>query len=762
MPPNRQSANRQPRPSFIRTCVTASAIAALSVTAIHLAPVANAAPATATNLGTAYQDSYNAGSDTGYQASAEDIAKWPWLDATLTPEARAQLLVDAMDEDQLVHMLHGYSSLTGIRIGIDGPPSIGYIKAIPELRVPALVMSDGPSGLRNGEPATALPAPIIQAASFNRELAHDYGKTIGQDAADRGQDLIFGPGFNLARNPQAGRTFEYFGEDPFLAGAIAASNVTGLQDAGIMATLKHYVANNQETNRTQNNSQIDERTLHEIYEMPFRYAIEKSAPAAVMCAYNKVNGKTACGSKETLVDDLRGLHRFGGFVVTDYPAAWSELDIKNGLNVELPGQFWTSMSKIKKAVDNGTMTWEEIRGRVKETLTQMFRFGMFDHPWDEDAQDRVREITEVPAQRGNIVAQRAVEEGAVLMKNDGILPLGPQLDDKPVKHVLVVGSGAKDPMSGGGSSNVTSAVASDSAIDALAARLGEDVTIEYKSQWDPVGIKKAAATADYVIVFATQISTELIDRPNLNFLPHMDNAVKAAASANPNTIVVLQAGGPVLMPWLDDVRAVLNVFYPGQAAGEATARLLTGEVNPSGRLPQTFPATNSQFPANTPEQFPGAKAGFESRYTEGIMMGYRWYTTMDQKPAFPFGFGLSYTTFEVSAPTLATSSGSADSSLTLSMEVTNTGQRAGAVAPQVYVKKPATASVQTPHRELVAFDKVSLEPGETKTLTMEVDPMQLSVWNPQEGGYQVTPGTYIFMSGLDVDHVSGNASYTVR
>lgn len=697
-----------------------------------------------------------------YRASAEDIATWPWLNPDLSPEARADLLVAAMTEDQLIHMLHGSSSLTGIRLDKSGPPSIGYIKPIPELRVPALVMSDGPSGLRNGEPATALPAPITQAASFDRELAHDYGQAVGQDAADRGQDLIFGPGFNLARNPQAGRTFEYFGEDPYLAGVMAAANVTGLQGTGVMATLKHYVANNQETNRTLNNSQMDERTLHEIYEMPFRYAIEKSHPATVMCAYNKINGDTACGSRKTLVDDLRGLHKFGGFVVTDYPAAWSPLDIKNGLNVELPGQFWTSAKRIRSAISAGQMTWDDIRMRVKETLVQMFRFGLFDHPWDEKAQDRVRTIKPIPAERGNAVAQRAVENGAVLLKNDGILPLGKQLDGKDVNRVLVVGSGATKPMSGGGSSNVTSPASSDSAINALHKRLGDDVTIDYKSEWDPIGIKQAASHADYVIVFATQISTELIDRPNLDFLPHINNAVQAAADANANTIVVVQAGGPVLMPWLNKVRGVLDVFYPGQAAGEATARLLTGEVNPSGRLPQTFPATNAQFPANTREQFPGAKAGFEARYTEGIMMGYRWYTTLGQKPAFPFGFGLSYTTFETSEPVVTTAAGGQDDPVTVEVTVTNTGERAGAVAPQVYVKKPSTAGMTTPARELVAFDKVLLSPGESKTLQMSVEPLQLSVWNSETHSYQVTPGTYTFSAGLDVEHVKTGGTYTVR
>lgn len=697
-----------------------------------------------------------------YQPSAEEIATWPWLDQSKSPEQRAQLLVDAMSEDQLVHMLHGYSSLIGTRLKPGGPPSIGYIRAIPELRIPALVMSDGPSGLRNGEKATALPAPITQAASFNKDLAYAYGKAIGQDAADRGQDLIFGPGFNLARNPQAGRTFEYFGEDPFLAGSMAAANTRGLQDTGVMATLKHYVANNQETNRTLNNSQVDDRTLHEIYEMPFRIAIQQAEPAAVMCAYNKINGKTACGSKETLIDDLRDLHGFGGFVVTDYPAAWSPTDIKNGLNVELPGAFWTTKSQINRAVSKGQMTWDDIRGRVKETLVQMFRFKMFDHPWDDKEADRARTITEVPPERGNAVAQRAVEEGAVLMKNDGMLPIGTTLDGKSVSRVLVVGSGAKKPMSGGGSSNVTSPVASDSAIDALKKRLGPDIEVAYHSEWDPVGIKREAAKADYVIVFATQISTELIDRPNLDFLPHINNAVSAAAKGNANTVVVVQAGGPVLMPWLDKVRGILNVFYPGQAAGEATARLLTGEVNPSGRLPQTFPATNSQFPANTRAQFPGAKAGFEARYTEGIMMGYRWYETLGQKPAFPFGFGLSYTTFDVSEPSLAAAGGSATDAFKVSVTVRNTGDRAGAIAPQVYVKKPARAGLQTPAKELVAFDKVTLAPGEERTLTMSVDPLQLSVWNTATQAYEVPAGTFVFSAGLDVASTKGAVSYRVK
>ena len=689
-------------------------------------------------------------------ATPTSLPSMPWLDATKPAIERADLLLAAMNEDQKIHMLHGASSLIGTRIvNPNDPPSIGYIPAIPELRVPAFVMTDGPTGLRNGEKATVMPASIAVASSFDPAVAQETGTAIARDASSRGQDLLFAPGFNLARNPLAGRSFEYYGEDPLLAGKLAAATTSGIQQAGVMATLKHYVANNQETNRTQNSSNIDPRTLREIYEKPFQIAIAESSPAAVMCAYNKVNNTPACGNRDTLITDLRERMGFDGIVVTDYPAAWSPTDVKNGLNVELPWSFWTSPLLVRQAIAKGTMTWQDVDQRVRETLVQMFRFGLFDHPWDDNRNDRVREIKAIDPAPGNAVARDSLERGAVLLRNERqTLPIAS--GDAAPQRVLVVGEGAKKSMAGGGSS-AGNAIVSDQALTQISKRLPNSKVI-WKSAWDPVGIASEARQSDLVIVFATQISTELLDRPDLSFLPHMNNAVWQAAKNNPSTVVVTQIGGPVLMPWLDQTAAVLNVWYPGQAGGEATARLLFGETNPSGRLPQTFPASNSQFPANTPEQFPGAQLGHQANYTEGVFIGYRWYTSVDQRPLFPFGYGLSYTTFEYSHIALTNNTGTSTDSVGVNLTVTNTGTRAGAVVPQAYVSKPGEGM---PKRELGAFTKVMLEPGESQTVRLEVSANELAYWDTAADRFSVRPGTYQISVGDHVNDLRLTLPYTV-
>lgn len=679
----------------------------------------------------------------------------PWLNSALSPANRADLLLAAMSQDQKIHMLHGASDLVGIRLTNAGdPPSIGYIPAIPELRIPAFVMTDGPTGLRNGEKATVMPASISVASSFDPQVARATGEAIGLDARQRGQDLLFGPGFNLARNPQAGRTFEYYGEDPFLSGKLAAASTQGIQSTGVMATLKHYVANNQETNRTLNSSNIDPRTLREIYEKPFEIAVKESFPAAVMCAYNKVNNEPACGNRGILVDDLRTRMGFQGIVVTDYPAAWSPTDIANGLNVELPWSFWTSGHKIRGAIADGAMSWADVDQRVRETLIQMFRFGLFDHPWDETRNDRVRPRTDIDPQRGNAVAQDGLEKGAVLLRNNGILPL--DSGTKAPSRVLIVGDGAKKFMAGGGSS-AGAAIVSDQALAQITKRLPHS-TITWKSEWDPAGIDAAAKNADIVIVFATQISTELFDRPNLDFMPHTNNAVTIAAKNNPNTIVVTQIGGPVLMPWADQVAGILNVWYPGQAGGEATARLLFGEVNPSGRLPQTFPASNSQRPANTGDQFPGSSAGFQTHYTEGVFIGYRWFSTVGQTPLFPFGYGLSYTTFDYGGLAIDTPTGGPDQPVSGTIRITNTGPRAGSVVPQIYVSKPGDGM---PRRELAAFAKVHLEPGQSADVPFTIAASELAYWDIAANAFVVRPGEYQISAGDNVSDIKATQPYSV-
>lgn len=569
---------------------------------------------------------------------------------------------------------------------------------------------------------------------------------------------MFSPGFNLGRNPTAGRTFEYFGEDPYLAGTTAAAHVNGLQSTGVMATIKHYVANNQETNRTQNSSNIDPRTLREIYEKPFQIAIEGSEPAAVMCAYNKVNNDPACGNKSTLTDDLRRRMGFTGTVVTDYPAAWATSDVRDGLNVELPGSFWTSQVMVNGAIGRGELTWDDVKTRVRETLTQMFRFGLFDKPWDATNGDRRRGVSQLPVDRGHAAALRAAESGSVLLKNDGILPL--RSGDGAPARVLVVGEAAKKTTSGGGSSQVVAPLAPDSTLDQIARRL-PSAQVVWKSEWDPAGIALEAPKANLVIVVAASGRTELFDVPTLDFPLQVNNAVWNASQRNPHTVVVTQVGGPVLMPWLDRVGAVLNVWYPGEAGGEATARLLFGDENPSGRLPQTFPARADQKPASTANQFPGASLGFQANYTEGVFMGYRWYDKAGQKPLFPFGYGLSHTTFSYSDLRLSSSSGAPGDAVRASVTLTNTGSRQGAVVPQAYVGKPSTPDVQTPPRELGAFAKVTLRPGESRRVELTIEPRQLAIFDVGRNDFVVRPGAYTIGVGDNVAAVGATATYTV-
>lgn len=699
-------------------------------------------------------------------AVADDtyLEKCPWRNRNLSTEKRVELLMAKMTPEHLINMSHGNSNLLGIRPPGEngGPNSIGYVKAIPELCVPALVMTDGPSGLRNREKATEMPAPIVQGASFDLNIAELVGKAIAEDSRDRGQDLLFGPGFNLGRNPAAGRTFEYFGEDPLLSGQLAAANANGLQKTGIMATLKHFVANNQETLRTINSSNMDQRTLHEIYEKPFLIGVQGSNPASVMCAYNKINGVYACSNHQTQVEDLRGRMGFKGFVVSDYPATHETTDLSNGLNIELPKSVHVTLKKVEDAVAANKMTWNEVKLRVKETLTQMFRFGMFDQPWDEKAKDRKRTMVDLPVDRGYQYALKTIEAGAVLMKNDGILPLNPE--KLKGKKILVVGEGAKHSISGGGSSGVSS-IKKDSLLEELKKAL-PNTEIIWRSNWNPAGIAIQAKRVDLVIAVASVISTELIDRLNIDFFPHMNIGMNAAVKNNPNTVVVTQIPGPTMMPWSDKARAIINVWYPGAAGGIGTTNLLLGKTNPSGRLPQTFPADPKEIPASTTRQFPGEKVSTESYYDEGVFMGYRWWEQYNKPVAFPFGFGLSYTTFKYSDAKLLTTQGNSTDNVKVSVVVQNTGKVAGAVVPQVYVGKPSTSDIPTPPKELGAFGKVFLKPGEAKRVEFTVLPRELQVYDVKAkngvGDYVVRSGVYKIYVADNVNDVKASFDYTVK
>ncbi|HKN97089.1 MAG TPA: glycoside hydrolase family 3 C-terminal domain-containing protein [Pseudonocardiaceae bacterium] len=663
----------------------------------------------------------------------------PWLNPDQTPQARADELLAAMTLADKVNMLHGVDTSTA------PIPTVGFIPAIPRLNVPAITMTDGPAGVRDGrDKSTELPSPSAEAASFDTNVAQLYGSVLGGDARDLGQDQVFGPGMNIQRVPVNGRDFEYYSEDPFLSGTIGGADVRGIQSQGVIATVKHYVGNNQETNRMSISDKMDDRTLHEIYEKNFGVAVADGDPGAVMCSYNQINGSFSCDNSETL-GSLRSQFGFDGYVVSDYPATHATTSIADGLNVELPTGVFNTLANVRAALANGSITMAEIDARVRETLIVLFRFGFFDHSFTRQPIDQAAD---------DAAAQRIEDDSAVLLRDQGsVLPITGK-----DTNIAVIGAPAKTSAQGGGSSQVNP-LSVDDALDAITARAGAAATVSFADGSDLTQAAATARAADVALVFVRDNESEGSDRTSLTLPNNQDALVEAVAAANPRTVVVLQTGSAVLMPWLSQVSGVLQTWYPGARGGAATAQLLFGDVDPSGKLPQTWPAAEHQVPASTPAQFPGA--GGVADYSEGIYVGYRWYDEFHQTPLFPFGYGLSYTSFRYGDLKLKHGDGDSGDPVTLSFTVTNTGHVAGAEAPQVYVAKPDRLA-DTPPKELGAFTKVSLQPGQSRTVTLTIDPRELSYWDSGAQAFTVQDGTYRIMVGGSSASLPLSATYQVR
>ncbi|MGI8417369.1 MAG: glycoside hydrolase family 3 C-terminal domain-containing protein [Nakamurella sp.] len=676
--------------------------------------------------------------DSVVPAVAADSSQ-PWMNSQHSPASRAAELLAAMTLADKVNMLHGVDS------SLSPVPTVGYLPPIPRLHVPAITMTDGPAGVRNGRKATELPAPISQAASFDTAVATAYGAVEGTDARDLGQDQLFGPGMDIDRNPLNGRNFEYFSEDPLLSGTIAGADVTGVQSAGVVATIKHYLANNQETNRTSISANVDDRTLHEIYQKNFGIAIADGHPGSVMCSYNRINDVYACSNAATLITALRQQFGFDGYVVSDYPATHATTDLANGLNIELPTGVQFTLAAVQAGLAAHQITIADIDQRVLETLTVLFRFGIFDRPLT---------VAPIDVDADNAVAQHIEEQSAVLLKNDhAVLPVA-----AGTASVAVIGTTAKTSAQGGGSSQVNP-LSVDNAYDAIVSRAGSATSVSYNDGSDPAAAGATARAAQLAVVVVRDSSSEGSDRSTLALSGNQNALIEAVAAANPHTIVVLETGAPALMPWLSQVAGVLEAWYPGARGGAAIARLLWGDVNPSGKLPQTWPATDSQVPASTPEQYPGV--GGEETYSEGVDVGYRWYDAHNQTPLFPFGYGLSYTSFSYSQLTVNRAKGTSAQKLQLRVTVRNTGSVAGAEAVQAYVSKPDTLA-STPPRELVAFGKVTLAPGQSKTVKLTVLPRELSYWDSGAQAFTVQDGTYTIAVGGSSRSLPVTARYTVR
>jgi len=684
----------------------------------------------------------------GTAGTASAQTSCPWMDTTKTPEARAQALLDASTLDQKLRWLDEQSANDPTNLNAGGRPLPAQVPC-----TPFIAYADGPTAVVAGTGVTAFPSQTTLAASFDQALARRKGKAQGYEAFHKRRNVLLAPGLSTARTPIAGRTSEYLGEDPLLSGLMAAAVVKGFGDnpsEPVESVLKHWVANEQETDRQTSSSNVDDRTLHELYTLPFEIAMKEGKPGGVMCSYNQINGSYACNHpmlRSILKDEIG----FDGWVVTDFGATHSLTATPNslaaGLDQELNRwRFWTP-DTLKAALADGRITQAMIDEAAFRVVRAHIRAGLFDTPLPAAAE------ADVSTPANQAVAREEVEKGAVLLKNQGgILPLSTG------KKIAVIGPTASNTASNGiSAASVCGPTAPNvpctpkAPLDAIAARAGGTVT--YSNGRDLAEAASTAAAADVAIVFGYYREGEFNDRPNLNLDDGGDALVAAVAAANPNTVVVLQTGGPVLMPWLDSVKGVLETWSPGQEMGPATAALLWGDVNPSGRLPLSFPRAAADLPtAGSPRRYPGVFSnGSTTRpagsteirqvdYSERLKVGYRWYDSQGIAPLYPFGFGLSYTTFAVDQLDVPARS-AADKPFNVRFRVTNTGARGGTYTPQVYLGFPPAAG--EPPKRLVGWQRVTLAPGESQTVSVTVDPGSsahpLSIY---DGGWRVLRGPY--------------------
>jgi beta-glucosidase len=641
----------------------------------------------------------------------------PWLDAALPPFQRAEMLVQQMTLDEKILEIH--------MMDVSAHPR--EVPGISRLGIPTFKITNGPAGAGPGDtnpvpPATALPSALAMSASWDTAAATAFGQVAGQEVAHRGESLLEAPGVNITRVPRNGRNFEYFGEDPYLAGQLAAAEIQAVQAQGVLAEVKHYAANNQETNRKTINEIIDERTLREIYLPAFEAAVKQGDAAAVMCAYPKVNGQFGCENTHLLRDVLRGDWGFEGFVQSDYTATHSTVPAAlAGLDLSMRNDFYGA--PMKAAVQNGQLSESVVDQMLIRRFGEMFKLGQFDNP---------RTVTTIPAKPDGAIARSIAEQSAVLLKNSkNRLPL----KASSLKSIAVIGPYAGAAHTGGSGSSAVTPLYTVKPVDGIKAAVGSRVKVSYNSGSDTTAAANLAKSADAAIVMVGNRDKEGADRANLSLSGNQNSLVSAVAKANPRTVVVLKTGGPVLMPWLSSVPAVLEAWYPGEEDGNVVADLLFGKANPSGKLTMSFPKDEGDTPAHTSSQYPGVDG--TATYSEKLQVGYRWYDAQNVAPLFPFGYGLSYTTFAFANLTVT--------GTTVEVDVANTGSRAGADVVQVYVSAPAAAG--EPPKQLKGFAKVTVQPGQSKHVTVALDPRAFSVWNTSTGAWTAVPGQHKVLVG---------------
>jgi beta-glucosidase len=824
----------------------------------------------------------------------------PWMNTQLAPAKRAALLVAQMTLDERIAEVHG----AGYPTPFNGAGFAGVVPANTRLGIPALYLADSPVGVGNGSTGvTQWADSSALAASWDTALATAYGKAYGAEQAGKGHNIALAPTVNILRLPLWGRAPETFSEDPYLTAQTGVSAIKGIQSQHVIATVKHFVANNQEVLRSSIDTIVSQRALQEIYEPAFRAAVQTAKVGAVMCSYNRVNGTYACENGEDLTDTLRDAWKFDGLVMSDWAALHSTVKAaRSGLDLEMPGaaddahltpvdQIFGSFfnSKLKNAVLNGSVRMTTLNGMVSHIFTAMFRIGLFDHPLPAPATVK---NTDVSTGGHRALSSKIAQTGAVLLRNSkAALPLS----TRTVHSIAVIGDAADEhpQTAAGGSAAVLPSAPVVSALAGITARAGAGATVthargtlgvgalpavpasafpsglqvqyfanadlsgapastgtvpslditgtpapvaslptwsarytgsftapaagDYRFSlsaganvqvwvdgtpvvsftpmreasrnglitltagahqirvdvtpfqatlvgvdlfgvtaglhlgWQPqenllIDQAAAAATAaDVAVVVVSDPTSEGMDRSTLALPADQDKLIAAVAAANPRTVVVLNTASAVLMPWLHDVAAVLEAWYPGQTGGTALARLLFGDVNPSGKLPVTFPASDAQGPARSTVEYPGD--GSDVYYTEGLQVGYRWYDAQHQRPLFPFGYGLSYTSFRFGHLQVKKSG----SQYVVRVTVTNTGKSVGADVAQLYVGFPTSAH-EVP-RQLKAYAKVSLKPGQSRRVTLTLARQGLATWDSLATGWTVHAGTYHLFVGDSSRHL---------
>lgn len=637
-----------------------------------------------------------------------------------------------------------------------------HTKAVERLGIPSMMVSDGPHGLRKQEvqsgnlginesiKAVCFPSGSCTACSFDRDFIEEMGEALGDECQAEGVAVLLGPAANSKRSPLCGRNFEYFSEDPYLSSEMAKHHIMGVQSRNVGTSLKHFAANNQEHRRMTSSSDMDERTLREIYLASFEGAVREAKPWTVMCSYNKVNGTFASENHKLLTEILRDEWGFDGFVMSDWGAVNDRVKgVLAGLELEMPASAGMNDAKIVEAVKSGTLDEKILDTAVERILNILFRY----------EQNKKTGVV-FDKETHHELARKVARESMVLLKNDGVLPL------RKTAKIAFIGKFAEQPRyQGGGSSHINS-YRTESALESVKSFADVTYAQGYQTKEDVTDetlIAQAVATAkeaEIAVVFAglpDSFESEGYDRSHMR-MPDCQNAlIEQICKVQPNTVVVLHNGSPVEMPWVNDVKAILEVYLGGQAVGAATVDVLFGDANPCGKLAETFPVKLSDNPSYL--SFPGE--GDHVEYREGLFTGYRYYDKKEMPVLYPFGFGLSYTTFAYSDLKLSKTDMKDTDTLTVSVKVKNTGKVFGKEIVQLYVRDVESSYIR-PEKELKGFEKAALNPGEEKEITFTLDKRAFAYYNPEIHDWHVESGVFAILIGKSSREIVLAEQVTVR